>query len=799
MIGKTNSQTGGSVKGEKLNISLSTNQNSHSDILGAIVTVTHPGGATQYVWEGYEITVEVPPYVNYSVEYSAVDGYATPASFSSTAIEGNARTLTAQYKTCIVTASIKSNQSSTTDLANATLTVGGKTLKNGQSAKFPLGSQVTPSWSSVTGYKSPSNTSTVSLGNASQTIEGTYQTCVLTVNIADNQSSLNDIASVKATVKGTTVNASLSSGGSVKVPFGEAVTVTGAELTGYATPSAVSYTAADASKSVTLTYNTTLVTVVMADNQTAYDDIANATATVAASGITTQTVSNGGVVKVPTGVSCTITWAAVADYSTPVAQTFTTSGSAVTKTGTYQCQVLTVNVVGSGATPSGYTITVKNSSTGATIGTQTTASKVYKIPFGVSYIIAASALTGYNAVIDQSGSADSASISITVTYVYNPVKDLSMFDIYGNPIAQSTANCYVVKEAGVYKFPLVFGNAIKNGQVNAAAYTNNGGSYSQDFVDSKHVKISSPYISSNDLSSVYLASADTDGVFTDISFADGVDCRYVQFSVDHIPETGANGIISIHEFKAEIVWNWHIWVWPYDLTPVEITNATGVKYNIMPVNLATKLDTADSINKTTGWKNWFYQWGRPTPLLCPSAYNATENHAGYGFLSYAAESKAYSYSTGLQNPTTFFYNGSSPYNWFGSKSYYNLWDAACTTTGNSDNNVVKTVYDPCPVGWKVPNGNTFTGFSKTNVVGSFSNGWKFKRYSGDTTGVFFPASGSRGRSNGSLYNVGSSGYVWLSSAYSQDNAYYLSFRSSSVYPQDDSYRAYGFSVRPVQE
>ena len=88
MIGKTNSQTGGSVKGEKLNISLSTNQSSHSDLLGAIITVTHPGGATQYVWEGYEITVEVPPYVNYSVEYSAVDGYVTPASFSSTERSG---------------------------------------------------------------------------------------------------------------------------------------------------------------------------------------------------------------------------------------------------------------------------------------------------------------------------------------------------------------------------------------------------------------------------------------------------------------------------------------------------------------------------------------------------------------------------------------------------------------------------------------------------------------------------------------------------------------------------------------
>jgi hypothetical protein len=49
-------------------------------------------------------------------------------------------------------------------------------------------------------------------------------------------------------------------------------------VNGYTTPATVKYTAADASKAVTMTYNTTIVTVNMADNQTAYNDIANATA-----------------------------------------------------------------------------------------------------------------------------------------------------------------------------------------------------------------------------------------------------------------------------------------------------------------------------------------------------------------------------------------------------------------------------------------------------------------------------------------------------------------------------------------
>lgn len=61
-----------------------------------------------------------------------------------------------------------------------------------------------------------------------------------------------------------------------------------------------------------------------------------------------------------------------------------------------------------------------------------------------------------------------------------------------------------------------------------------------------------------------------------------------------------------------------------------------------------------------------------------------------------------------------------------------------------------------------------------------------------------PVSGYRNNSNGSLNNAGSNGYVWLSSANSQNNAYNLNFNSSAVNPQNNNNRANGYSVRPVQ-
>lgn len=420
-----------------------------------------------------------------------------------------------------------------------------------------------------------------------------------------------------------------------------------------------------------------------------------------------------------------------------------------------------------------------------------------KVKAGTTYTVSFSEIKDYLAPNNLSYTAVAYNIrTVSVEYVEKPAIDLSMYTIYGIPIKQTTANCYVIKEAGVYKFPCIYGNAISNGQPNPTAYTNNGGSNSHDFVNYKDNQIVDPWIytdTGESINSAQLSIADTDGIFTNIS----VSGDYIKFKVASVPDTGANGIISIKNSAGTIMWSWHIWVWPDDLTPVTITNNTGVKYNILPVNLATKKDASTSGKMY----NWFYQWGRPTPMLPPMSYNSETDATNYGVKTFTKSSAcATTYGEAIKNPHTFYVGiGNSVYNWFGSSSYYNLWDANCTDVNNSDNTIVKTVYDPCPVGFKMPNGNTFTYFSDSNVVGSFNNGWYFKRNAYDTTGVFFPASGYRNHSDSSLYFVGYFGSVWLSSAISQEYAYYLYFNSSGVNPQNNYYRAYGFSVRPVSE
>ena len=83
--------------------------------------------------------------------------------------------------------------------------------------------------------------------------------------------------------------------------------------------------------------------------------------------------------------------------------------------------------------------------------------------------------------------------------------------------------------------------------------------------------------------------------------------------------------------------------------------------------------------------------------------------------------------------------------------------------------------------------------------------WKFAEQNGvkgmEVTGpndnsIFFPVSGFRSIYDGSLHDVGSYGYYWSASAYSNNDGYGLYFYSVSWYWYYD-YRAYGLQVRAV--
>ena len=112
----------------------------------------------------------------------------------------------------------------------------------------------------------------------------------------------------------------------------------------------------------------------------------------------------------------------------------------------------------------------------------------------------------------------------------------------------------------------------------------------------------------------------------------------------------------------------------------------------------------------------------------------------------------------------------------------------------------KSIYDPCPAGWRVPDGGSNGVWSKTRfddtTYDSTNKGISFRISSPATT--WYPASGYRG-GNGSLSHGGKDGNYWSASP-SKSNAYGLCFYGNGDVDPSYSYaRSGGRSVRCVKE
>lgn len=142
-------------------------------------------------------------------------------------------------------------------------------------------------------------------------------------------------------------------------------------------------------------------------------------------------------------------------------------------------------------------------------------------------------------------------------------------------------------------------------------------------------------------------------------------------------------------------------------------------------------------------------------------------------------------------------------------------DNTIITVGHNDNAVVKTVYDPCPAGFKMPASNAFSGFSKTgdktgklsdfNVSGAWDNGWNFnnKLTTPDAT-IWFPASRFRNFDNGKLndkpYGYDYNGY-WTAVPFSRHLTYSCGMNLHEWYvgARTSLANTFGFAARPVAD
>ncbi|MGP1622058.1 MAG: hypothetical protein ACTTGX_06285, partial [Candidatus Cryptobacteroides sp.] len=151
--------------------------------------------------------------------------------------------------------------------------------------------------------------------------------------------------------------------------------------------------------------------------------------------------------------------------------------------------------------------------------------------------------------------------------------------------------------------------------------------------------------------------------------------------------------------------------------------------------------------------------------------------------------------------------------------YYNLWSTDNERIDANDEVVIKSVYDPSPVGYSLPASNAFRGFTTTgqnagtwnapvtpeerakfNVKGDFDKGWYFyTKPNKQGIPFFFPASGCRNYNTGSLGSVTTYGYYWTAGPGSRGTGRCLCFTSGGVWPLGYADRRNGFAVRSAEE
>jgi hypothetical protein len=243
------------------------------------------------------------------------------------------------------------------------------------------------------------------------------------------------------------------------------------------------------------------------------------------------------------------------------------------------------------------------------------------------------------------------------------------------------------------------------------------------------------------------------------------------------------------------VWSYHIWVTDYDPTVNTWTNtytynSTTYTFVFMDRNLGA---TAASLSATV--RGLYYQWGRKDPFQSAGTLTTIASSASTGTVLYS-----------IQHPDRFITgNSSSSYDWLFAARDNTLWGHGTT----------KTIYDPCPTGWRLPvnagnlkDTSPWAGLSSPNYTAGPSVGMDWSDPAGSGNAIY-PAAGFR--TSGSYFAQSTtSGQYWTGSPHYSAGGFYASLlRFSSVdkfistHYSDPRYtdhtRACGTNVRCVRE
>ena len=247
------------------------------------------------------------------------------------------------------------------------------------------------------------------------------------------------------------------------------------------------------------------------------------------------------------------------------------------------------------------------------------------------------------------------------------VKDL---DVVGN------ANCYVIEEAGSYKFKAVYGNESTN--------------YIPD-VESAEIL----WETWNDASEVTPNS-----VLASASFAED----YIILSTPETLKPG-NALVAAKDANGTILWSWHIWIPATDIVTANFGGIMGV--DIMDRNLGALVATAatDAQIDPTSY-GMMYQWGRKDPFTAAAEFNG-EAPATYAGVPETLAEGQITLEESIADPRLL--------------GHINNGDWCLVPNNEFWADAEKTIYDPCPPGYRVSKKTTANPFWSSNLTAQ--EGW----------------------------------------------------------------------------
>ena len=298
--------------------------------------------------------------------------------------------------------------------------------------------------------------------------------------------------------------------------------------------------------------------------------------------------------------------------------------------------------------------------------------------------------------------------------------------------------------------PLVLG---KPNEINNVANSTDFGLY-QHFIASRF---------SGKTLTAKLVWTDAPGLVTDVAITGSGTGAYMSFRVPQETICQGNAMLAVL-VDGVIAWSWHIWVTDQDLTDKKTGSNS---YAFAPVNIGwcdakdlqlyperkiyvrarqTIEDGNASVSDpvlitskagrsiSAGAHGPYFQWGRKDPLqACYIQTTVTEDgvtiqpvekeyyyHSDYASVSKVYQGEWVSLGTAIQHPyLRYVYSGSDPHGGNWTRWWIiNLWNSQISGYGPeySDVEVMKTMYDPSPVGYTVPPRGAYSGFNDSTLI-----------------------------------------------------------------------------------